>query len=293
MASATERPSFLLRLGTFVRFSHTVFALPFALTAMLVAGQGRVALPVFGWILGCMVCARTAAMCFNRIADWEFDKLNPRTADRHTLVTKPQAWVVLLAGSLGAIACSARLNPLCFRLSPLMLAIIFFYSLTKRFTPYSHLFLGLALSVAPMGAWAAVTGSLFASPVPSALAFAVLCWTFGFDLIYSTLDADFDRSKNLFSFPSRFGIPATLRLAKGLHLAASLGFAAFGALSGMGPAFWGAFAITLIALVWEHRLAASADPGQINRAFFQINALVSLTLLAGVCVHFRLWTLLA
>lgn len=285
-------PPFWARLGTFVRFSHTVFALPFALIAMLVAGNGRVPLRVFGWILACMVTARTAAMCFNRLADWEIDKLNPRTENRHRLVSKPAAILVLLLSSLAAILCSAQLNSLCGWLSPLMLAIIFLYSLTKRFTALCHLSLGIALGVAPIGAWTAVQGSLFFSPVPFLLASAVALWTFGFDLIYSTLDAEFDRSKGLFSFPSKYGIQASLSLAKALHLAALLLFAAFGYAAKLGTPFAVAAGICGFLLIVEHRMAASAEPARINQAFFQINALVSLTLFLGVCFHFKIWKLL-
>ena len=292
MSVASGSPSFLLRLGTFVRFSHTVFALPFALIAMLVAGNGRVRPSVFLWILLCMIAARTAAMCFNRLMDWEIDKENPRTADRHRLIRKSQGWLVLVASTLLAIGSSWQLNPFCFRFSPLMLGIIFFYSLTKRFTAFSHLFLGIALGIAPLGAWAAVQGSLFSSPEPFVLAAAVICWTFGFDLIYATLDAAFDQKRGLFSFPSRFGIPASLRLARALHLLAAGTFAAFGIVTKMGPSYWVASAVSAGALIWEHRLANSVDPGQINRAFFQINALVSLTLLTGVAIHFQIWNLL-
>lgn len=287
--SDSRRPSFLWRLGTFVRFSHTIFALPFALISMIVAGAGRVSLLILGWILVCMVAARTAAMCFNRLMDWELDKENPRTIDRHQLITKSQGWIVLALSSLIAVAASWNLNPFCFRFSPLMLAIIFFYSVTKRFTAFSHLFLGIALGVAPLGAWAAVRGSLFSSPEPFFLAAAVITWTFGFDLIYSTLDAEFDRKKGLFSFPSRYGIPASLTLAKGLHIIAILCFATFGKVSALGPAYWAATGISALALIWEHRLAKSADPGKINQAFFQINALVSVTLLLGVCASLYLF----
>jgi len=282
------KPNFLVRLGTFVRFSHTVFALPFALIAMLVAGGGTVAPMVFFWILVSAVAARTLAMCFNRLVDWESDKLNPRTKDRHTLVSRPQAWLLLAACAGVTLAATAKLNTLCFALSPAMIVILCFYSLTKRFTAFSHFFLGLALSVAPVGAWIAVRASLSALP-PFILATAVLLWTFGFDLIYSTLDAEFDRRQGLFSFPSRFGVPAALRLAKVLHVLAALSFIWFWKAAGLGPGYAAACGVTLLALVWEHRLAANLDAGSINRAFFQINAMVSMTLLAGTLLDFKVW----
>jgi 4-hydroxybenzoate polyprenyltransferase len=288
MSHPAVKTNFLVRLGSFVRFSHTVFALPFALIAMLVAGGGTVAPMVFFWILVSAVAARTLAMCFNRLVDWESDKLNPRTKDRHTLVSRPQAWLLLAACAGVTLAATAKLNTLCFALSPAMIVILCFYSLTKRFTAFSHFFLGLALSVAPVGAWIAVRASLGALP-PFILATAVLLWTFGFDLIYSTLDAEFDRRQGLFSFPSRFGVPAALRLAKVLHVLAALSFIWFWKAADLGPGYAAACGVTLLALVWEHRLAANLDAGSINRAFFQINAMVSMTLLAGTLVDFKVW----
>ncbi len=285
------QPSFLLRLATFIRFSHTVFALPFGLIAMLTAGDGRVSAAVFGWILVCTVAARTLAMCFNRLMDWEIDKLNPRTEGRHRLIAKPQAWLVLLLSTLLAVFSAAKLNPLCLALSPLMLLILCFYSLTKRFTAFSHFFLGLALAVAPVGAWVAVRGTLLELP-PLLLGGAVLCWTFGFDLIYSTLDASFDRAQKLFSFPSKYGIPAALRLARLLHMVAVVLFSGFGYSAHLGSAFATACLLTVAALFWEHRLARTLIPERINQAFFQINALVSLVLLAGTLVQYRVWELL-
>ncbi len=283
MNAVAAQPSFLTRLGTFIRFSHTVFALPFALVAMFVAARGLPKAADFGWILLTAVAARTLAMCFNRIMDWEIDKLNPRTQGRHKLVSKTQAWTVLVFSGLLAVWASYQLNFLCFALSPLMVLILCFYSLTKRFTPFSHLFLGLALSVAPMGAWAAVRATLLDFE-PYILATSVLLWTFGFDLIYSTLDTDFDRAHGLFSFPARFGIPAALRTAKLLHCAAAVGFLSFGWLAHLGAGYAVACAVTLVALFWEHRLASTLEPGRINQAFFQINALVSMTLLGGTLI---------
>lgn len=288
MHPAAARPPFLARLGTFIRFSHTVFALPFGVMSMLVAGNGRVTGAVLGWILACTVAARTLAMCFNRLMDWEIDKLNPRTEGRHRLVSKSQAWIVFVVSGVAAVVAAAQLNPLCLKLSPLMLAILCFYSMTKRFTSFSHLFLGLALSVAPAGAWIAVRATLFEAP-PLILAGAVLLWTFGFDLIYSTLDTRFDQSQGLFSFPSRYGVPSALRLAKILHVFAAAGFWAFGYAAHLGWGYRIACAVTLCALVWEHRLASTLETGQINRAFFQINAIVSVTLLAGCLVDLRVW----
>jgi 4-hydroxybenzoate polyprenyltransferase len=231
------------------------------------------------------------AMCFNRLMDWEIDKLNPRTESRHKLVSKQHAWIVLLLCALLAVLAAGKLNPLCLALSPLMLLILCFYSLTKRFTAFSHLFLGLALAVAPVGAWAAVRGTLFELP-PLLLGGAVLLWTFGFDLIYSTLDVEFDRSQRLFSFPSRYGISAALKTARLLHLMAVVMFWAFGKSAQLGNAYNAACTITFAALLWEHRLAKTLLPERINQAFFHVNALVSLALLAGTLIEYRVWELL-
>ena len=271
----------------FIKFSHTIFALPFALMAMLTAGAGRVSLRVVLLILLCMVSARTAAMCFNRLADWEIDKNNPRTVGRHRLIPKSLGWsmmaISLLLLGLGAW----QLNPLCFYLSPVAIFIILFYSLTKRFSKFPHFFLGLALSAAPMGAWAAVRGELY-DLAPWVLAAAVLCWVFGFDLIYATLDMEFDRKQGLFSFPARHGLGPTLLLARVLHGVAAICFAGFGCLAGFSWIYVVAWLLSVGGLIYEHRLCRVPGVGRINKAFFQVNAFVTMSLLLGVCLD--LWT---
>jgi 4-hydroxybenzoate polyprenyltransferase len=287
LTESPARSSFAQRFGKFIRFSHTIFALPFALGAMITAANGDLTPPQLGWILGCVVCARTVGMCFNRLVDWDFDKTNPRTADRHTLITKTQGWTILAVAASAAAYCTFRLNPLCFALSPVMLALVCFYSLTKRFTAFSHFFIGLALAQAPIGAWAAIQNSLFDLP-PVLLASGVLLWTFGFDLIYSTLDTQHDQRLGLFSFPSRYGIPAALRLAKALHLLAASAFIAFGVVANLSLPYHVASGLSAVALLVEHQLAAKADPSAINKAFFTVNAIVSVLLLAGIILHFTL-----
>ena len=277
----TSPKPFFLRLGEFVKFSHTVFALPFALMAALVASGGHIAPRLLALVLVCMVTARTAAMCFNRLADWEIDKKNPRTARRHTLIRKEQGWAVLFISLAALFTAAWMINPLCFYLSPGMVAVILSYSLMKRYTAFPHFFLGLALGIAPLGAWAAVAGELF-STTPYLLAAAVLCWTFGFDLIYATLDVEFDRSVGLFSFPAKYGVPSALRLARLLHYLAFAGFVAFGWAARLGYFYGFACLVAVAGLVQEHRLARQADAAAINKAFFQSNAVVSLSLLAGV-----------
>ena len=188
------------RFLSFIRFSHTIFALPFALGSMFVAAHGLPSFRVFALVVMAMVFARTAAMTFNRLADWEIDKRNPRTAGRHKLVSKRLAIGACLLSALSFVGTAWMINPLCFALSPVALLIVFFYSLTKRFTHGAQFFLGLALGVAPIGAWIAVTGS-FAMP-PLVLGASVLCWVAGFDIIYATQDLDVDRREG-FTFHGR------------------------------------------------------------------------------------------
>lgn len=267
----------------FIRFSHTVFALPFAAASMLVAAAGWPSWKVAGLILLAMIFARTAAMAFNRVADWEIDQRNPRTASRHKLMSKPGAIGLVIGSSLGFVATAWMLNPLCFWLSPVALAVIFFYSLTKRFTHAAQFFLGLALAVSPMGAWIAVRGSW--SWLPAWMAAGVLVWVAGFDLIYATQDYEIDRKEGLHSMVVKLGVQGALRLARVLHVAALGFFSAFGYMAGMGWPYAVAMALVAGALVYEHRSAARLDLEGINRAFFLVNACVGAIFLAGVAVE--------
>ena len=267
----------------FVKFSHTVFALPFALMAMLTAAHGLPSPRVLILILVCMASARTAAMAFNRLADWEWDKLNPRTANRSRLITRASAQGLCVASLAIFVAASAGLNRLCLFLAPVAIVLVLGYSLLKRFTSFAHAGLGVALAAAPMGAWVAVRGD-FTSPAPWVLATGVLCWVFGFDLIYATLDVEFDRKAGLFSFPSRYGVQASLRLASALHAVAWGLFLGFGLAAGLGKPYWFGLGIAAVGLVFEQRLSRSEDTGRINVAFFQVNALVGLVLLVGTAL---------
>jgi len=264
----------LVRFLTFIRFSHTVFALPFALGSMVVAANGLPGWRLFGLILLCMVFARTAAMTFNRIADWEIDKRNPRTAGRHKLLGKGAAIITCLVSALLFIATTAFINGICLLLSPVALGIIFLYSLTKRFTHAAQFFLGLALSVSPVGAWLAVTGS-FSWP-PIILAAGVLCWVAGFDIIYATQDVEADRRDGLRSMVVKLGVPGALKLAGWLHLAMLAGLVAFGISARLGPIyFWGLLPVPFL-LLFEHRIARTLDLAKINKAFFETNAAIGL-----------------
>ena len=258
----------------FIRFSHTLFALPFALGALFVAADGLPPARVFALVVLAMVFARTAAMTFNRLADWEIDKRNPRTSARHTLVSRRSALAACILSAGLFLATTAFISPLCLALSPLALVLIFGYSLTKRFTSGAQFFLGLALSAAPVGAWLAVTGAF--APPPFALAFAVLCWVAGFDMIYATQDYDIDRREGLHSMVVLLGIPAALAAAQWLHVLALGGFVAFGVLAGLGPVYFSSLIFVAGAMFYEHILARRGDVNAINKAFFNANAAVSL-----------------
>ena len=277
--------SSLSRFLTFIRFSHTVFALPFALGAMIVSASDTGGWPgwkIFVLIVFCMVFARTAAMTFNRISDWEIDKRNPRTAIRHTLLTKRAATVTCVTSAALFIVTTSFINRICFLLSPLALALIFFYSLTKRFTHTAQFFLGLALSASPVGAWIAVTGS-FAWP-PLILAAGVLCWVAGFDMIYATQDVEADAREGLHSMVIRLGIPGALKLAGWLHLIMFIALLGFGLSAHLGRIyFFGLIPIPLL-LVYEHRIAGSLDLGKINKAFFETNAVIGFLFVVVVVI---------
>lgn len=264
---------------TFVRFSHTLFALPFALGAMTVAAHGWPGWPLFWLILGCMVCARTAAMSFNRIADWEIDQRNPRTAMRHTLVKKSTAIVMWCLSSLLFVSLTAKINHLCWVLSPVALGLIFFYSLTKRFTSFAPFFLGLSLAAAPVGAWIAVRGNMSDSVV--LLAFGVLCWVAGFDMIYAIQDVEIDRREGLHSMAVWLGIPRVLRLTGWLHAVLFVTLLGFG-IKTEQHLFYYFFLIPLpFLLFYEHRMARTLQLELINRAFFQVNIVVSFLFFLG------------
>ena len=271
----------LARLLGMIKFPHTVFALPFALTGAFLAARGLPPGRVLFWIVAAMVSARTAAMTFNRLADREFDARNPRTAGRELprgLVTPAQAWA-LVGVSIAVFEVSAwRLNRLCLLLSPLALAVILGYSWTKRFTPYSHLVLGLALSLAPAGAWIAVQGGL--DPRALVLCLAVLTWVAGFDILYAMQDVEFDRREGLYSLPVHLGPARALTAARLLHGATVLLLAWLGALLRLGAYYGTGVAVVAGLLAYEHSLVRPHDLSRLDRAFFNMNGYISLTVLA-------------
>jgi len=270
--------------GSFVRFSHTIFALPFALAAMCVAARDNRGWPgwrVFGLILAAMVCARTCAMAFNRIVDRKFDAKNPRTANRHLpagTISLPSAVLLCVLSAAGLFAASYFLNPLCFWLSPVALVVICFYSLTKRFTDYTHVFLGIALALAPVGAWLAVRGndvSVLEITQMLVLSAAVVFWLIGFDIIYALQDYEFDKSQGLRSLVVAWGPKNALAAAFLAHMVTCGLLFAFGMLCRFRVVYLVGWMLIVGCLVLEHWIARRRSLNWINVAFFRLNALVS------------------
>jgi len=269
---------------SFVRFSHTIFALPFALAAMLVAARDNRGWPgwrTFGLILLAMVCARTCAMAFNRIVDRKFDALNPRTANRHLpsgQIGLMSAMILCVLSGAGLVAASYFLNPLCFYLSPIALVAVCFYSLTKRFTDYTHVFLGIALALAPIGAWLAVKGtnvSMLEILQMLTLAASVILWLVGFDIIYALQDYEFDKSHGLRSLVVAWGPKNALAAAFLAHLIMCGVLLAFGVLCRFRIAYLIGWFIIVGCLVLEHWIARRRSLNWINVAFFRLNTVVS------------------
>jgi 4-hydroxybenzoate polyprenyltransferase len=269
---------------SFVRFSHTIFALPFALAALAIAARENSGWPgwrTFGLVLVAMVCARTCAMAFNRIADRKFDALNPRTAGRHLptgQVSLSGAVTLCAVSGAGLIGASFLLNPLCFHLSPVALVVICFYSLTKRFTDYTHVFLGLALALAPVGAWLAVKGtnvSVLEVFQMILLAAVVVLWLVGFDIIYALQDYEFDRAHGLHSLVVAWGPKNALQAAFLSHLVMCGLLLIFGLLCKFRIAYLVGWLIIVGCLVLEHWIARRRSLNWINVAFFRLNAVVS------------------
>ncbi len=276
-------PWFLL-----VRFSHSIFALPFALIAAWLAADGMPSARVFLFVVLCAVAARTAAMGFNRLVDRRIDALNPRTADRELPrgVLQPRAVAALVALSSAVFVAGAfALNPLCGQLSVPVLAVLLSYSLVKRVSWLAHLVLGLCLACAPLGAWLAVTGNLDGDlVVPLALAAAVLTWVAGFDVIYACQDVAFDRAHRLKSVPARFGIPAALRISSVLHAGTIALLVLVASRAELGWVFWLALGVAAALLVWQHAIVSPEDLSRIDLAFFTLNGWVSVGLFAGTAL---------
>jgi 4-hydroxybenzoate polyprenyltransferase len=275
----------ILLYGHMIRFSHSVFALPFALSGVLFAVHREGAWPparVWLWVIVAMVGARSAAMAFNRIADARIDAANPRTRDREIprgALSLATAWAFTVIAAAVFVLAAAMLNRLAFALSPLALAIVLGYSYTKRFTWASHLFLGLSLAVAPVGGWVAVTGRLDAAPF--LLALGVLCWSAAFDVFYALQDMEFDREQGLRSIPARFGVRGAIGAARALHLGAVAALATLGPVLGLSVWYYAGLMIVAAILAYEHRLVKPNDLSRINRAFFDMNAVIGMVFLAA------------
>lgn len=265
-----------------IKIEHTLFALPFAFLGAVLAAGGIPTLWQLGWIVVAMTGARSTAMAFNRIADRRYDARNPRTAMRALpagLLSLGFVWGFTIISALVFFLAAAMLNRLALILAPVALLSVLLYSLTKRWTQFSHLVLGWCLSIAPTGAWIAVRGEID-SPVPLLLSLVVLLWTAGFDVLYACQDFEFDRSEGLHSIPARFGISRALWISRGLHTGAFLALLTLYIVSGLGPLALIGVVLTAVLLLYQHRLVRSNDLSRLNAAFFTTNAFVSVILLA-------------
>lgn len=287
----------LKRWGDFVKISHTVFALPFALASMAIAARDSRGWPgwrLFGLIVLAMFFARTCAMAFNRIVDRKFDARNPRTAGRHLpqgSISLVSAWTLWGLCAVGFLAVSWAINLACFYLSPVALFVVCFYSLTKRFTDFTHVYLGVALGLAPIGAWIAVRGGLgFATMetnglIPILMSGAVVFWLIGFDIIYATQDYEFDRGAGLRSLVVRWGPTRALRRAFQSHVAMVVLMVLMGVVAGFRYAYFPCVVLIAIFLTSEHVLARRRDPNWIQMAFFRLNAIISMLFLAAILIE--------
>lgn len=272
--------------ASLVRFSHSVFALPFALLSLLAATGGRPSWRLLALVIGAVVAARTAAMAYNRYADRHLDAANPRTAAREIPrgVVSPRS-ALLLTGLAAAafLACCWLLSPLCFWLGVPTLLWLLGYSHSKRFSAACHLWLGVALGLSPLAAWLAADG-VFSSRLlaPAVLAAAVACWVAGFDVLYACQDEAFDRAHGLHSLPARLGAHRALAIARWLHLLAFCGFVAFGLLVPLGTGYLVGSAAAALLLLWQHLLVRADDLRRVDLAFFTANGTIAIVMfLAG------------
>jgi 4-hydroxybenzoate polyprenyltransferase len=276
----------VITFGRMIKFSHSIFALPFALAAFALAARRDGFEPLkLLWVIVAMVGARSAAMGFNRWLDADIDARNPRTAKREIpagQLSKAQVMAFIVVSSVALVLAAWRLNPLCFVLSPIALAIVFGYSWTKRFTMLSHFVLGLSLAIAPVGAWIAVRGQFEVTPIP--IGIAVLFWVGGFDILYSCQDVDFDRRESLHSIPARFGVARALVLARLSHV---LAVASLGLVAAAEPLHWVYFVGLCVIgslFVYEHSLVRADDLSKIDAAFFTVNGWIGVLYLVTVLV---------
>jgi 4-hydroxybenzoate polyprenyltransferase len=272
-----------LAYGRMIKFSHSIFALPFALASATLAARHGYTAGALTWIVVAMVAARSAAMGFNRLADQEIDARNPRTAGRELprgLLGRSEVWAVVLFSAALFVLAASRLNPLCLALSPVALLLVFGYSYAKRFTALSHLILGLCLAVAPVGAWLAIRGRFAQEPL--VLGLAVLFWVAGFDVIYACQDVEFDRGHGLHSIPARLGVGRALLLARLFHvLTVGLLLVLF-AITPLHPVYLAGVLLVAVLLGYEHSLVKEDDLSRVDVAFFTLNGWISVGYLAAV-----------
>jgi len=270
-------------IGEMVKFSHSVFALPFALASLLVATQGKPSCRLLIWIILAMVTLRTGAMAFNRYLDADIDAKNPRTATRHipqNILSKN--FVLLLALTCAAffIIITQQINSLCFKLSGIAVLVTYGYSFAKRWTAASHLILGFALGMSPIGAWSAATNHIGFSSI--VLGLSVIFWVAGFDMIYATQDYEFDKKEGLHSLVVTFGIAKALRISRIFHIITLVLLYVFGFLSHFGGTYTLTLLVIAILFLYEHRLVSAKDLSRVNAAFFTLNGFISLIFLVGV-----------
>ena len=277
-----------------IKFEHSVFALPFALTGALLAARftshGWPTWRQILWIVVAMVSARSAAMTINRIVDLRFDKENPRTKMRALAtgaLSVSFAWIFILVAITAFVISAWQLNPLALTLSPVALAILFFYSFTKRFTSWSHLFLGFALGISPAAAWIAVTGHLDLRML--ILCAAVTFWVGGFDVLYACQDVDYDQKAGLFSIPKSFGIAAALTIARVMHVVVVALLAWLAASFSLPWPAWVGVAVVATLLIYEHSLVKADDLSKLNAAFFTMNGYISISFLLFWGAAVALW----
>jgi 4-hydroxybenzoate polyprenyltransferase len=277
-----------------IKFEHSVFALPFALTGALLAARftshGWPTWQQILWIIVAMVAARSAAMTINRIADVRYDKENPRTAQRALAtgaLSSSFAWIFTIAAVAIFFLAAWRLNPLAIKLAPIALAILFFYSYTKRFTHWSHIFLGFALGISPAAAWIAVTGHLDVRML--ILCAAVTLWVGGFDVLYACQDVDFDRRAGLYSVPKRFGIASALLISRALHIGVIALLAWLAASFSLPWPAWTGIGVVATLLAYEHSLVKANDLSKLDAAFFAMNGYISISFLLFWGAAAALW----
>lgn len=255
---------------SFIRFSHSVFALPFALTGALLAWRiAPFEWRQIAWVIVAMVSARSAAMGFNRLVDARMDALNPRTAMREIptgALGRGEATLFVIVSSVIFVFAAFQLNRLCGLLSPVALLIVFWYSLAKRYTSYTQAFLGLAMAVAPVGGWLAAGGPVEA-PAPWLLGLAIGLWVGGFDILYACQDVEFDRGHGLNSIPVRFGVARSLAISRAMHVATIAAMVTLGVLVPLGPIYFAGVALVAVLLVYEQSLVSEHDLSQVKRAF--------------------------